>query len=69
MGEFHGIGSCSDGVCECYPVDRVWVFLIALIFSQFMAVLFIAVGVMGRVHRSVVGSLIPFKIMPTPSVP
>jgi hypothetical protein len=34
MGEFYGIGSCSDGVCECCPGDGVWVFLIALIFSQ-----------------------------------
>jgi hypothetical protein len=55
MGEFYGIGSCSDGVCKCCPVDGMWIFLITLIS-------FIAVGVIGRVHRSVVGSLIPFKI-------
>jgi len=37
MGEFYGIGSCSDRVYECCPVDGVWVFLITLIFTQSMA--------------------------------
>ena len=63
MGEFHGIGSCSDGVCECYPVNGVWVFLIALIFSQFMAPCVIYCRWSDEEGPQIRGgSLIPFKI-------
>ncbi len=37
MGEFCGIGSGSDGMCECRPVDGGCVFLVTLIFYQFLA--------------------------------
>ena len=37
MGEFYGIGSGSDRMCECHPVDGGWVFLVVLIFYQFLA--------------------------------
>ena len=60
MGKFYGIGLCSDGVCECRPVDGVWVFLITLIFSHFIAPRLIYCR---WSDWEVVGSLIPFKII------
>jgi hypothetical protein len=48
---------------ECCPVNVRWVFMINPIFSHMLVPFHLmAVGVIGRVHRSVVGSLIPFKI-------
>ncbi len=45
------------------PSPRGWVFWLHWSFPNFwLPVAFIAVGVIRRVHRSVVGSLIPYKI-------